>query len=1160
MDPASRWAGPVSDLAELTFGTEPDLVPRARLLVRSALLSSRPELADDAELVVSELVTNAALYGEPPVTVRVRVGSEVRVEVEDAGRHLPVMAHPEADATTGRGLSLVAAVATCWGIDQLPDHGKRVWAELTGYSDGGMGPVSDLPAIPGPWAPEDRSSLHTIRLGQVPTDLLLEAGAHIDAVLRELSLLREGEATSGIPLPPELGHLVEPLTVDFADGRHQIAGQAAAAAARGDDLTDLELRLDVGAVEPGERYLAALDEADRSARAAHLLALAAAPVHRILRQWCVGTAVEQLRARRDGTIPPPVRPLASVLGDHVGRLAGMADAAARLTLIETVTAELSSADTVAEMAEVVVEHAVRVLGVRSARVRVVTPRNTLRSVAWAGDPAGPFSRVEQEIPLDSDLPGPRVARTGVPLYIRSLPEAAGGSALGSRLQGLSARVLPLVVDGQVLGVLSLSFRTGDMTDEAELSLASSLAGLLARAMHVPLRREDIQGVVLELALQAAGVGTFDWDLVTGRLVWDRQLLDIFGRDGDSQLTIEDFYDHLHPADRDRLAAVLEHVVASVGTYEAEYRIVLPDGRVRWVAAQGRALPGPDGSTSRLLGVAQDTTERAEGRDRIARVMDAWATAFFFLDPAWRFAYVNGEAERVLGRRADDLIGGVIWDRFPAAVGSDFERWYRHAMETGEQVSFDAYYPEPLNAWYEVRAWPGPDGLAVYFLDITARRRAEEAAARTIGRVGLLARVTEELGASLDTGSAMRTLAQLVVPTLAEWCVVTLIDDEHPGGSRRGLTETFGWHEDPGLRRTVEDYASTRLGQMTDDALVVHAIESARSQVIDGNAMVRLRRMFAPDSEAASLLERLAPDSIAVLPLLGRDRPVGILSACKSSQRGRFGEVDLELLRDMAARAGVTLDRARLYRQQQHVAEALQRSMLTPPPVHGPRMAVRYVPASQVAQVGGDWYDAFDHPDGARIVIIGDVIGHDTLAAAAMGQVRTLLRTVVARHGRSPAAALSEAESVMAVLGVETLATVVVGRIEGHGGPHPRLVLANAGHPGPLLLGADGTVADLAGGPADPLLGMGAPVRHDEVAELPAGSTLVLYTDGLVERRDRPIEDGRRLLADVLARNADADVEDLCDAVVAAMVEGNAEDDVALIALRLPPRPAASRRG
>lgn len=1145
----------MADVVELTLTSEPDLVPRARRLAREVIGRHRPELVDDAELLVSELVTNAALHGHPPITVRVTAAPCVRVEVADAGRHLPVMLPGARDATTGRGLTLVQALAHRWGVEPVPGQGKRIWAELdTGDRPGRGGEELDLQAVIDAWA-DDEPERHTLRLGQVPTDLLLAAKGHIDGVVRELALLREGEATTGVPLAPGMAALVRVVTGDFADVRAQLRRQAATAAERGDAVTELELAVGPDAEAAGERYLDALDEADRSARAADLLTLAAPPVHRLFRRWYVGAVVAHVRSAREHEAPPPVRPFASVLAEHFGRLAEEAGAAGRLGLVQAVTTELASARTATAMAEVVVDNAVRLLGVRSARVRVLTPRATLRSVARAGTGAEGLDPAEgPEIALDADLPAARVARTGQPEFIRSLGRAFAGHAVyGDRYpRDWSAHVAPLVADGRVLGVLSVTFASGELTDDVQLAVVSALAGALARAMQAPLRSEDAQRVVLELATTAGGVGSFDWDLVSGRLAWDDQLADIFGRARGAELTIEDFFDDVHPDDRARVAGALQQAVDTVGTYEAEYRIVLPDDRVRWVAARGRALPGPDGTAARVLGVALDTTERVGATARVARVMDAMSTAFFFVDRDWRFSYLNAAAERVLGRRAVELLGRSVWTEFPAAVDSEFERSYRGAVASGEPVAFDAYYPEPLNAWYEVRAWPGPDGLAVYFIDITERRRAEEAAARTIGRVGLLARVTEELSVAGDMLVAGRTLAELLVPELADWCVVTLIDDDRPSGSRRNLGDAFGWHRDPALRPVVDRYATTRLATMADDSLVVRAMESGEPQVLNHDAWATLRPIFPAGSDAVEAFDQLAPAAAVVLPLRGRHRPVGLLSVCNGPERGPFGEVELELVRDVAARAGLVLDRERLYRQQRDVAEGLQRSLLTQPPAGDRRVALRYVPAAEVAQVGGDWYDTFAHPDGSRILVIGDVVGHDVLAAAAMGQIRTLVRTVAARHDGLPSSALAEAERVMNVLGLETMATAVLARLEPPAGPTARLVLANAGHPPPLLVHPDGAVTPLEGGSPDALLGVSGTQRADRRFELPVPSTLVLYTDGLVERRDRPLDAGLRQLTEVLAGLAGAGVEELCDAVLAAMVPSVQEDDVALMVIRLEP--------
>lgn len=666
--------------------------------------------------------------------------------------------------------------------------------------------------------------------------------------------------------------------------------------------------------------------------------------------------------------------------------------------------------------------------------------------------------------------------------------------------------------------------------------------------------EAAQRLVLELAVTAGGVGTFDWDLVSGRLVWDERLLDMFGLDRTRPvLHIDEFFGAVHPGDRDRVETLLRHAVDTVGVYDAEYRVVLPGGGIRWIAARGRALAGPDGRAVRLLGAAQDTTARRDSEARIARVMDSMSTAFFFLDRDWRFAYVNAEAQRVLGRRADDLLGKVVWDEFPAAVSSDFGTYYRYAMDSDEPVAFDAHYPEPLNGWYEVRAWPSPDGLAVYFLDVTDRHEAHVAAQRAISRAALLARVSEQLGATLEADEAMATLARVLVPDFGDWCVVILPGDDRRAPTTARLGHAVGWHADPSQRHLVDRYAQVHLQATPVAPLAARAVQSTEMQLITANAAAVLGAMLPPGAAAEPLLRALAPTAAVLVPLHGNKQPVGALLLCSGAGRSAFSDEDLELVRDIAVRAGVVLDRARLYRQQRQVAESLQRSLLTAPPrVDHLRIAVRYVPAAEVAQVGGDWYDAFVQPDGSVVLVIGDVVGHDLHAAATMGEMRTLVRTLAARSGGHPAQVLSEAEEVLARLKSDTIATVVAARLEtvdAAGGVAHRLRFSNAGHPPPLLVAADGEVTVLGAAPANPLLGVGTVPRHEHRVDLPPASTVLFYTDGLVERRGQPIDTGMADLCRLLRRLAGSSPDALCDAVL-DLLPDRPEDDVALLAVQI----------
>ena len=263
--------------------------------------------------------------------------------------------------------------------------------------------------------------------------------------------------------------------------------------------------------------------------------------------------------------------------------------------------------------------------------------------------------------------------------------------------------------------------------------------------------EESDRVALRLAIDAAGVGAFVWDLVSGRLRWDDRLFELFGVDRRSfGGTIEAFNEFVHPDDLPRVSAALERAIASCGEFTAEYRAVLPGGGVRWIEARGRAFSeSPGGPAVRLVGAAYDTSRVRDGEARLGRVLESMSSAFYQLDSDWRFTYVNSEAERLLGAGREQLVGESIWEAFPAAVGSPFEVHYRGAASTGRPVSFEAYYPPPLDGWYEVRAWPLPEGLAVYFLDITDRREAQDALARSARRLALLAAVSEGLTSTLD---------------------------------------------------------------------------------------------------------------------------------------------------------------------------------------------------------------------------------------------------------------------------------------------------------------------------------------------------------------------------------------------------------------------------
>lgn len=801
--------------------------------------------------------------------------------------------------------------------------------------------------------------------------------------------------------------------------------------------------------------------------------------------------------------------------------------------------------------------AAQLLRAPASQVSLLTDVQTI-----AGGAGLPLGAVGSQAPLADSL-CTVTATGGRPLVVADAVQDRRVATLPPVTSGQVGAYLgvPLVADdGRLVGAMCVFDSTPRAWSDAEVSVLTQLAASAVAELELAALSADYEAsrVLSELAVQAGEIGTFDLDLPTGRLTWDDRMLELFGYARDAfESTLDSFTDRVHPDDRERVARAIESAIAECGALVVEYRVVRPDGTTRWIAARGRALAGPSGAAARVLGAAYDTTADREADARVARVLESMATAFFLLERDWRFAYVNARAEHLLGSSREELLGGVLWELFPYSVGSEFETHYRGAMESGRPTSFETYYPAPLDAWFEVQALPGPDGLSVYFLDVTARRAAQETAERASARAHLLGEVTAELAETLDPAEAVSRLAKLVVPVLADWCVVTLVDDDEHAGSVHGLSDVGAWHKDPTMRPLTERYRSARLAALTDDSFVMRTLMSGQPATVPSGATAAVQAVFRP-GEARDLLGELAPESAAVLPLRGRGRTVGLLTMFNGSERAPMDEEDLGTARELAGRAGLALDNARLYRQQRRLAEQLQRAMLTDPPEPDHmQVVVRYQAATEAAQVGGDWYDAFLQPGGATVLVIGDVVGHDVAAGAAMGQVRTLLRALGAADDDGPAEVLRRVDQVLQTLQVVTTATAVVARVEQTPDERERgishLRWSNAGHPPPMVINPDRTVVPLVGLQADLLLGIDPTSERVEAeVTLDRGATVLLYTDGLVERRDQSIDDGLARLREVLLELADDDLglDELCDQVLSRMLPDDPEDDIALVAVRL----------
>lgn len=472
-----------SSALTLVLEAGPSAPATARREVSAALASCDEETKERVRLVVTELVTNAYLHGLPPITLAVeRSDGRVRVAVSDVGDLAPVALPHLVDATTGRGLDLVRRVSQRFGVTALPDGGKSVWAELEDEQGQEAGPLTS-PSRAVSYAPATKEDeRYLVRLGPVPTDLLVAAKSHIDNVVRELSLMRTADAAGDEGLPDPMRALVRAVTEDFVETRAEIKRQAAEAVRRGDTFTELEVNLPLSAADAGERYLVALEEADRYARDGRLLTLAPPRSHKTFRSWYVTVLVNHLRALGRGEQPPEFVPFSLAMAEELDRLAILEESWERLTLLQKVSAALTGASSVSEVAELAVNELAAHPGVEAARVLLVEDDRTLRSIAWAG--ARPVPTRYDTSSLDAELPGSEVARTGRSIFMRSLREIYERfpQFAGYYPSERSVHYVPLTIEDETIGVLALSFVSGAISDEAQESFVKAIADLLAQAL------------------------------------------------------------------------------------------------------------------------------------------------------------------------------------------------------------------------------------------------------------------------------------------------------------------------------------------------------------------------------------------------------------------------------------------------------------------------------------------------------------------------------------------------------------------------------------------------------------------------------------------------------------------------------------------------------
>jgi PAS domain S-box-containing protein len=573
-------------------------------------------------------------------------------------------------------------------------------------------------------------------------------------------------------------------------------------------------------------------------------------------------------------------------------------------------------------------------------------------------------------------------------------------------------------------------------------------------------------------------------------------------------------------------------------------------------------------------------------ERDLREMLDWAITqtpvnIALLDPQLRQLRLNTSMCRVLGLPDEAAgLGLTLTDLVAGPRTESIMEGARTVARTGKPTVWrgvNGMPGESRDHAVEINLSPARDpagrvlGVLVVAFDMTEQHRARE-------RLALVNEASTRIGTTLDMTRTAEELVEVAVPGLADFSTIDLLDSvfrgEEPTADPFEFTAPFR-RMACGSVLDGSPEALVRPGQVSAIPGHTPAVGRLTSGVIVkcGDLQRAMDRWSEQDQDRAAHTAGYGFHSLMLVPLRARGATLGIAVFVRHRRPEPFEEDDLVLAEEIVARAAVCIDNARRYTRERQTALTLQRSLLprSLPRQAAVQVASRYLPAGTGVAVGGDWFDVI-RLSGSRVgLVVGDVTGHGIHAAATMGQLRTAVRTL-ADIDLEPGELLSRLDDVVARLadeeglppdgeGITDLSATCLYAV--YDPVARRCSLARAGHPPPAVVTPDGT-AEFLDLPANPPLGLGGLPFEEAETELPEGSLLVLYTDGLIESRQRDIDTGltamRKVLHDVRVRaggppHPAPSLETICDSLVDALLPERAEDDAALLVARTRALPA-----
>ncbi|MCG7208246.1 SpoIIE family protein phosphatase [Streptomyces arenae] len=549
---------------------------------------------------------------------------------------------------------------------------------------------------------------------------------------------------------------------------------------------------------------------------------------------------------------------------------------------------------------------------------------------------------------------------------------------------------------------------------------------------------------------------------------------------------------------------------------------------------------------------------------VARVLEALGTGAYLTDEQGLIVAVNTRGEQLLARPAADLVGRDAHDLLHRTSHGDpvpraqcrlreslldgrtqqgEDEWFERGDGTllpvgwlGTPYDLGSRRPATLLLFHSTGR-PGP----------SARRPPVGGRLSELERLALLAETTTLLTSTLDIHEALRRLIRLVVPRIADWTVIDLIgerDEVWRFAVAHAEDGTVAFREDlQGPMPPIPQESPMPLSRALRGVASSFAGPETYQGPPDSGIAVEQRRLF----------EATGMHSAIVVPLRSLHSVMGALTLGRADQPERFTAAETALLEDIARRASLALENARLYQRQRQVAETMQRHLLPKlPRTPGRSMTARYLPAPDASHVGGDWYDAFTLTDGATALAVGDVVGHDLEAAAGMAQLRNMLRAYAVSQQRPPSKIVEWLDQATLHIAEVSMATLVFARMSENADGRCELSWTNAGHPPPLLVTQEGVARFLTDGHGILLGVTPEQVRPDATAEVPPGATLLLYTDGLIESPGHTLDEGLERLRRHAAALSRRSLESFTDELLARARPPNNDDDVALLAVRYVP--------